>query len=40
VRPLPWGDRYLGFIVAEGGDAREVEAALHRARDELRRVIV
>ena len=40
VRPLPWGDRYLGFIFAEGGDASEVEAALHRARDRLRPVIV
>ena len=40
VRPLPWGDRYLGFIFAEGGDAAAVEAALHRARDELRPVIV
>jgi biotin carboxylase len=40
VRPLPWGDRYLGFIFAEGGDAGEVEGALHRARDELRPVIV
>lgn len=40
VRPLPWGDRYLGFIFAEGGDAGVVEAALHRARDELRPVIV
>jgi biotin carboxylase len=40
VRPLPWGDRYLGFIFAEGGDASEVEIALRRARDELRPVIV
>lgn len=40
VRPLPWGDRYLGFIFAEGGDASEVEAALHRARGRLRPVIV
>lgn len=40
VRPLPWGDRYLGFIFAEGGDASEVESALHRARDRLRPVIV
>ncbi|MBS0523894.1 MAG: ATP-grasp domain-containing protein [Proteobacteria bacterium] len=40
VRPLPWGDRYLGFIFAEGGDADEVEAALRRARDRLRPVIV
>jgi biotin carboxylase len=40
VRPLPWGDRYLGFLFAEGSDAAEVEAALHRARDRLRPVIV
>ncbi len=40
VRPLPWGDRYLGFIFAEGADAAEVEAALHGARDRLRPVIV
>ncbi|HEY4166548.1 MAG TPA: ATP-grasp domain-containing protein [Reyranella sp.] len=40
VRPLPWGDRYLGFIFAEGADAAEVEAALHRARDRLWPVIV
>jgi biotin carboxylase len=40
VRPLPWGDRYLGFIFAEGGDAAEVELALHHARDRLRPVIV
>lgn len=40
VRPLPWGDRYLGFIFAEGKNAAEVEAALHSARDRLRPVIV
>jgi biotin carboxylase len=40
VRPLPWGDRYLGFIFAEGGDAGAVEGALHRARDRLRPIIV
>ena len=40
VRPLPWGDRYLGFLFAEGRDAAEVETALHRARDRLRPVIV
>jgi biotin carboxylase len=39
VRPLPRGDRYLGFIFAEGGDASEVEAALRRARGRLRAVI-
>lgn len=40
VRRLPWGDRYLGFIFAEGGDVRDVEAALHAARGRLRAVIV
>jgi biotin carboxylase len=40
VRALPWGDRYLGFIFAEGGDAAAVEAALHAARGRLRVVIV
>jgi biotin carboxylase len=40
VRPLPWGDRYLGFLFAEGADAAEVEAALHGARNRLRPVIV
>jgi biotin carboxylase len=39
VRPLPHGDRYLGFLFAEGGDAVEVETALRRARDRLRPVI-
>ena len=39
VRPLPWGDRYLGFIFAEGDEAGEVETALRRARDRLRIVI-
>ena len=39
VRPLPWGDRYLGFIFAEGREASEVETALRRARDCLRAVI-
>lgn len=40
VQPLPWGDRYLGFIFAEGGDVAEVEAALRTARSRLRAVIV
>lgn len=40
VRPLPWGDRYLGFIFAEARDADAVEAALRCARDRLRPVIV
>ena len=39
VRPLPRGDRYLGFIFAQGADAREVETALRRARASLRPVI-
>jgi biotin carboxylase len=40
IRPLPWGDRYLGFIFAEGDNASEVEAALRCARGKLRTVIV
>ena len=40
IRPLPWGDRYLGFIFAEGDDASEVEVALRRAHGKLRTVIV
>ncbi|MGD9881167.1 MAG: ATP-grasp domain-containing protein [Reyranella sp.] len=36
VQPLPWGDRYLGFIFAEGSDAAEVETALRAARAKLR----
>jgi biotin carboxylase len=39
VRPLPDGDRYLGFIFAEAGDRGDVEAALTAARDRLRVVI-
>jgi biotin carboxylase len=39
VLPLPDGDRYLGFIFAEGGDQRAVETALTAARDRLRVVI-
>lgn len=39
VQPLPRGDRYLGFIFAEGGDAAEVETALRLARGRLRTVI-
>jgi biotin carboxylase len=31
VEPLPEGDRYLGFVLARGGDAGEVEATLRRA---------
>ena len=40
VRPLPRGDRYLGFIFAKGDDVAEVEAALRHARSRLQTVIV
>ncbi len=40
VRPLPRGDRYLGFLFAEGETATEVEAALRLAHGKLRTVIV
>jgi biotin carboxylase len=36
VRPLPDGDRYLGFIFAEADTQHEVEQALTAARDQLR----
>ena len=39
VRPLPDGDRYLGFIFAEGDTQDRVERALGVARDRLRAVI-
>jgi biotin carboxylase len=39
VEPLPEGDRYLGFVFAEGGTCDQVEAALGAARDRLRVVI-
>ncbi len=39
VRPLPDGDRYLGFIFAEGDTQDQVEQALADARDRLRVVI-
>jgi biotin carboxylase len=39
VRPLPDGDRYLGFIFAEAATQREVERALTTARDQLRVII-
>jgi biotin carboxylase len=39
VRPLPDGDRYLGFIFAEGDTQDRVERALAAARDRLRVVI-
>ena len=40
VRPLPEGDRYLGFVFAEGEDFRQVERSLAAARQRLRAVIV
>ncbi len=39
VRPLPEGDRYLGFIFAEGDTHEDVEQALHAARLRLRVII-
>ena len=39
VRPLPDGDRYLGFIFAEAGTRHDVENALTAARDQLRVLI-
>ncbi|MDP6484134.1 MAG: phosphoribosylglycinamide synthetase, partial [Nitrospinota bacterium] len=36
VRPLPEGDRYLGFIFARGEAPEKVEAALRTALDRLR----
>jgi biotin carboxylase len=36
VRPLPDGDRYLGFVFAEGGTGPEVEHALTAASERLR----
>jgi biotin carboxylase len=39
VQPLPEGDRYLGFIFAEGDTHEDVEKALGAARDRLRIVI-
>ena len=39
VQPLPEGDRYLGFIFAEGDTHENVEKALSAARDRLRIVI-
>jgi biotin carboxylase len=39
VQPLPEGDRYLGFIFAEGDTHENVEKALAAARDQLRIVI-
>jgi biotin carboxylase len=39
VRPLPDGDRYLGFIFAAAAARHEVEQALTAARDQLRVII-
>ncbi len=39
VRPLPEGDRYLGFLFASGDDPAEVEAALREAHGLLEFVI-
>jgi hypothetical protein len=38
VRPLPDGDRYLGFIFAQGDSQQDVEKALTGARE--RRVVI
>ncbi|MDQ3661677.1 MAG: ATP-grasp domain-containing protein [Actinomycetota bacterium] len=39
LRPLPEGDRYLGFLFASGATPEEVERALRRAHAELEVVI-
>jgi biotin carboxylase len=39
VRPLPDGDRYLGFVFASGGTPAEVEHALTTAAGRLRVII-
>ena len=39
VRPLPDGDRYLGFIFAEGDTHHDVEQALNEACERLRVVV-
>ena len=39
VRPLPEGDRYLGFVFAEAATHQDVEEALRTARRRLRAVI-
>jgi len=39
VWPLPEGDRYLGFIFAEGDTQAQVERTLGAARERLRVVI-
>ncbi len=35
LRPLPEGDRYLGFIIARGDDPQAVESSLRQAHDLL-----
>ena len=39
MRPLPEGDRYLGFLFAEAATHQEVEEALRAARRRLRVII-
>ena len=39
VRPLPEGDRYLGFVFAEAATRQEVQEALRAARRRLRIII-
>lgn len=39
VRPLPEGDRYVGFIFAEGNTQQDVENALNAARERLHVII-
>lgn len=39
VQPLPEGDRYLGFIFADGDTHQDVEKSLHAARERLRILI-
>ncbi len=39
VHPLPEGDRYLGFVFAEGDSHQQVERALGAARERLRVVV-
>ena len=39
VQPLPDGDRYLGFLFAEGDTCEQIEEALGAAHQQLRVVI-
>jgi hypothetical protein len=39
IRPLPEGDRYLGFIIARGDSPADVEGALREAHGLLEIVI-